>query len=266
MIDLHQGDCLAVMPRMPARSYDVVVTSPPYNLKIKYGTYRDNLPYKDYLSWTDRWVREAARVLDDDGSLFVVVADLPRNLNLSDDVSRVARRHLVLQNRIVWVKSIHVRGRTHGHHRPTTSPRYLDVTHETILHFTRRGDVPLDRHAEGVGVPYTDPRNETRYKHRNKLRCAGTPWHIPSKTICGGRGSWGHPATFPVGVPSRCIRLHGLRPHLRVLDPFAGVGSTGVAAKRLDVECTLIELDEEYCEVARQRIAAASDKAQAMMF
>lgn len=263
--DIIQGDCLEILPTLTAHSFDVVVTSCPYNLGIDYKTYKDNLPYEDYLDWTDRWLALVARVLTHDGSLFVNVADLPRNLNLSSDLAHLAQRHLTLQNKIMWCKSVHVKGRTHGHHRPTTSPRYLDVTHEHIFHLTHKGAVPLDRHGEGVGVPYTDKANETRYKHRNKLRCPGSVWFVPQPTITGGMRDK-HPATFPVKLAEKCIRLHGVREGMKVLDPFGGIGSTGVACKSIGVDCTLIEIDPEYCEVARRRIEAASAKVQMMMF
>lgn len=262
--DVIQGDCTQILATMPAASFDCVVCSPPYNLGVAYNSYADDLPYSDYLAWTHSWLAQVSRVLHQEGSVFVVVADLPRNLHLSSDLTRIAEEnHLVLQNKIVWVKSIHVKGRTHGHHRPTTSPRYLDVTHEQVLHFTRRGDVKLDRHAEGVGVPYSDPANETRYKHRNTLRCPGTTWYLPHTTR-QGRGR--HPATFPAALAEKCIRLHGVREGLKVLDPFGGSGTVGLACKRLGVHCTLIEIDEGYCSLARRRVEACSDKVQRVMF
>lgn len=264
MIRVHQGDCVGVMASLSDDSIDVCVCSPPYNLGVPYTSYDDDRPYADYLAWTETWVQEVARVLHQDGSVFVIVADLPRNPHLSSDVVRIAQdAGFVTQNKIVWVKSVHVKGRTHGHLRPTTSPRYLDVTHEHVLHLTKRGDVPIDRHAEGVGVPYADKSNETRYKHRNKLRCPGSVWYVPQPTR-NGRAR--HPAAFPVKLAEKCLRLHGVREGLKVLDPFGGSGTVGVAAKRCGCDCTLIELDPGYCEHARRRVEAASDLVQRVMF
>ena len=51
------GDCLDVLPALPPPSVGVVVTSPPYNLGIKYRSYQDDMPRTEYLNWTDRWLR-----------------------------------------------------------------------------------------------------------------------------------------------------------------------------------------------------------------
>jgi DNA modification methylase len=64
----------------------------------------------------------------------------------------------------------------------------------------------------------------------------------------------GHPAPFPVALVERLIRFYGF-PGCHVLDPFAGSGTTGVAAARLGCRATLVEVDAGYCELAAKRIA-----------
>ncbi|MEO8522007.1 MAG: DNA methyltransferase, partial [Acidobacteriota bacterium] len=61
------GDCLEVLAALPRRSVSVMVTSPPYNLGIRYRTYDDTLPRAGYLEWTGRWVAAAREVLDTEG-------------------------------------------------------------------------------------------------------------------------------------------------------------------------------------------------------
>ena len=61
-IKFFLGDCLEVLGRLPERSVDVVVTSPPYNLGMQYRTYDDGKPQQDYLDWTGRWVAAVARI------------------------------------------------------------------------------------------------------------------------------------------------------------------------------------------------------------
>ena len=260
------GDCLEVLPTLEQGTFDCVLTSPPYNLKINYGTYKDNLPYEKYLEWCGRWLSECKRVLRPEGSLFLVAADLPRNLHLTSDLTQVAKSvGYTLQNRVIWAKSVAVQGKTYGHHRPTTSPRYLDVTHETILHLSHDGGVNLDRHAEGVGVPYADPRNAFRNQHDRTTRCPGSIWFIPQPTITGGSRSK-HPATFPVSLALRCLRLHGVGPDSAVLDPFGGTGTTACAAKRLGAACISIELDPRWADYADRRVAAYQEKHQGTLF
>ena len=62
-IRLYLGDCLTVLPELEAHSIGVIVTSPPYNLGIKYRSYSDDMPRTEYLNWTDRWIRAASRVM-----------------------------------------------------------------------------------------------------------------------------------------------------------------------------------------------------------
>src|SRR4029453_9229281 len=76
-LDLYLADCLEVFRRQPAQSVDVIVTSPPYNLGIRYSTYQDRLTREEYLQWTDEWIAAAARVLRPEGSLFLNVGARP---------------------------------------------------------------------------------------------------------------------------------------------------------------------------------------------
>ena len=73
----YLSDCLDVFAQLPARSVDVIVTSPPYNLGIQYNQYQDTLSRADYLQWTNAWVGAAARVLRPEGSLFLNVGAKP---------------------------------------------------------------------------------------------------------------------------------------------------------------------------------------------
>jgi site-specific DNA-methyltransferase (adenine-specific) len=68
---LYGEDCISGIPfRVEAGSVDVTVTSPPYNLGIRYRTYKDSLSLEKYLAWTVEWTRVVRNALRDDGSLF----------------------------------------------------------------------------------------------------------------------------------------------------------------------------------------------------
>src|SRR5689334_6957687 len=75
--DFYLDDCLEVFRRLEPRSVDVIVTSPPYNLGIRYNKYEDSLSQTDYLEWTSAWIAAAARVLTPEGSLFLNVGTRP---------------------------------------------------------------------------------------------------------------------------------------------------------------------------------------------
>ena len=102
----YLADCIDVFKQMPAGSVDVIVTSPPYNLGVRYNTYQDTLSGADYLSWTSAWVGAAARVLHPQGSLFLNVGARPSDPWTALDVAQAVRPHLRLQNVIHWIKSI----------------------------------------------------------------------------------------------------------------------------------------------------------------
>jgi site-specific DNA-methyltransferase (adenine-specific) len=82
-------------------------------------------------------------------------------------------------------------------------------------------------------------------------------WFIPYDTVQSKAEKFDHPAGFPVELPARCIKLHGLRPDLMVLDPFLGTGTTLVAAQALGCRSIGIEIDRKYVEIAMQRLKEA---------
>lgn len=266
-VRLVHGDFLEHAPQaVEPRSIDVIVTSPPYNFDIGYSKYKDDLPREEYLAWTDRWAAEAKRCLAEKGSLFLNVGVRPSEPWGAWEVANVFRRHFVLQNVIHWIKSIAISKRdvgnypgitqdvTVGHYKPINSDRYVNDQHEYLFHFTHNGDVELDRLA--VGVPYQDASNAERWKKGGSgLHCRGNTWFVPYPTIKYRAKDRPHPASFPVALPERCLRLHGAVQVRRVMDPFVGLGSTALAAARMGLDCIGFDLDENYLEVARQRLA-----------
>ena len=259
----YHSDCLDVFAQLPARSVDVIVTSPPYNLGIQYNQYQDTLSRSDYLQWTNAWVAAAARVLRPEGSLFLNVGAKPTDPWTALDVAQAVRPHLQLQNIIHWVKSIAIersaagltRDLAVGHYKPINSDRFVNDCHEFIFHFTPRGSTSLDRLA--LGVPYQDQSNVGRWRAGAKgVRCRGNTWFIPYETIQRRDRDRPHPATFPSRLPEQCLRLHGLARTEVVMDPFMGLGSTAVACARVGVGFIGAELDEAYLKVALERTSA----------
>ena len=262
-VRLVVGDSVAGMAQMPERCVDVIVTSPPYNLKKAYRTYDDSMPREEYLAWTREWAAAASRVLAESGSLFLNVGGPPKDPWVPFDVLAVFREHLALQNVIHWVKSIAVEPNgdprkvaTFGHYQPIQSPRYLNACHEFIFHLTHKGDVELDRAA--VGVPYQDKSNVSRWKAAAKdVHCRGNTWFIPYETIQSRDKERPHPATFPAKLPEMCVRLHGLARVKLAMDPFLGLGSSAVACARLGVPFIGFDLDAGYVDEAASRVAKA---------
>ena len=264
-VRLYHGDCVEVLPALEPRSIGAVVTSPPYNLGIRYRTYDDNLPRTEYLNWTDRWIRALAGSLNDQASFFLNVGAKPTDPWIALEVAQVARRYFRLQNTIHWVKSIAIdrdavgpsagidRDVAVGHYKPINSDRFVNDCHEFIFHFSPGGRTRIDRRA--VGVPYQDPSNIKRWAGAaDGKRCRGNTWFVPYDTIQSRDRDRPHPASFPEKIPDQCLRLHGIGRAGTVLDPFLGLGSTGVAAVRLGLDFVGIEMDAHYLKEAVLRL------------
>ena len=255
MNNIFQADCVAGMRKhLPDRCVDVIVTSPPYNIGVRYNSHDDNLPFGEYLDWMEEVAVECRRVLREDGSFFFNIGDRASDELRSLQVAERVGRHFHLQNTIHWIKSIAApeEGVNMGHYKPVNSRRYLNNCHEYIFHFTPTGAVPLDKLA--IGVPYQDKSNIGRWKAAKRdCRDRGNTWYIPYQTVASAKP---HPAAFPDRLPEMCILLHGLRPDppLLVLDPFAGTGTTPLAAKRLGCRYVGFEKDAGYVAIARRRL------------
>jgi site-specific DNA-methyltransferase (adenine-specific) len=289
--DLRQQDCIDGMSRLTNESVDLVVTSPPYNLGIRYGEYADRQDRQSYLNWCAQWAAQIRRILRSNGSFFLNVGAAPSNPMLPHQIviELTASGEFVLQNTIHWIKSITIDtkrsdpdvdplsappsrdpnpdakrqmkvdggAKTFGHFKPINSKRFLNDCHEYIFHFTKSGRVEIDRLA--LGVPYQDKSNIARWSHTrgSDLRCRGNTWFIPYETIQSRAKERPHPATFPVQLAEWCIKLHGVSRVHTMLDPFLGIGNSALAAKRCGVKRFIgFEIDETYLAEAKQRLQA----------
>ena len=268
--ELRQEDCLTAMSKLPREHVDLIVTSPPYNLGIRYGKFSDRQDRQSYLRWCSEWAAEIHRVLKLTGSFFLNVGAAPSKPMLPHEMVMTFRELFILQNTIHWIKSIAI-GRqvsrlslrtgvspieqTFGHFKPISSRRFLNDCHEYVFHFTKTGRIGLDRLA--IGVPYQDKSNIARWAHTrgSDLRCRGNTWFIPYETIQSRAKERPHPATFPVQFAEWCIKLHGVSRVETMLDPFLGIGNSAIAAKNLGVKKFIgLEIDEIYLAEAKRRL------------
>lgn len=259
---IYLMDCLEGMKLLDEGCVDVIITSPPYNIGKPYGTYDDKRPREEYLDWMEEIAIEAKRVMHDDASFFLNVGGTLADPWLPIDIAQKFRKHFVLQNLIIWVKSIaiekedmgdypHIAGDIAvGHYRPVQSQRYHHSCFEFIFHFTKSGEVELDKLS--IGIPYQDKSNIRRWKSiKADIRDRGNVWFIPYETIQEARP---HPSVFPVKLPEMCIKDHGLHKVKLVLDPFMGIGTTAIAAIRLGVDFIGFEINPKFVEIANERI------------
>jgi site-specific DNA-methyltransferase (adenine-specific) len=260
---IYATDCLGGMKTIDEKSIDVIVTSPPYNIGKKYKAYHDEKPRDEYLDWIEEVAAESHRILKDEGSFFLNVGGKFTDPWIAIDVANRFRSHFTLQNQIHWIKSIalpkedmgdysHTNATIAvGHYQPINSRKYLSGGHEFIFHFTKFGDVEIDKLS--IGVPYQDKSNIGRWKSANKdLRERGNVWFIPYKTIQESRP---HPTVFPEQLPELCIKLHGYNEKTVVLDPFMGIGTTALACRKLGVNFLGFEIDPSYVEIANEKLS-----------
>ena len=243
---------------------DVIVTSPPYNINKEYGTYKDNKEKDDYLDWLQNVAEASLSVLKESGAFFLNIGNRDPQLPFLI-AERFKEAGYILQNTIHWIKSVSIDpediGKNNGlrnndnisigHFSPIVSHRYLNNLQEYIFHFTKTGNVKIDKLR--VGVTYQDKTNIGRWKTaiRDK-RDRGNVWLIPHLTVQERRP---HPAVFPVKLPQRCIELHGIKPNMLVYDPFMGIGNTALACIRLGVKYIGTEIDAGYIEIANEQIS-----------
>jgi site-specific DNA-methyltransferase (adenine-specific) len=264
---IYQEDCLHFMKKIIRNglSVDVIVTSPPYNINKNYRSYVDKKERNEYLSWLSEIARTSYTILKNEASFFLNVSGAPSDSLLPLEVAKAFfDSGYKLQNTIHWIKSISIekedlaktgsfsqsKNVSLGHFKPIISQRFLNDFHEYIFHFTKDGDVKLDKLA--IGVPYQDKSNIGRWKSsKEDKRDRGNVWFIPYQTI---RKERPHPAIFPERLPYLCIKLHGIKKGMLVYDPFMGIGNTALACIQLNVNFIGTEIDYGYIQSAKERI------------
>jgi site-specific DNA-methyltransferase (adenine-specific) len=268
---IYEENCIDFMQSLNEQNItvDVIVTSPPYNINKEYSTYKDNKTRTEYLSWLHEIAKLSYLILKDDGSFFLNIGSINSDPILPFDVvKKFKEAGYKLQNTIHWIKSISIEkediGKGHGkyedysvgHFKPVNSERFLTDLQEYIFHFTKGGDVKLNKKA--IGVPYQDKTNIGRWKSATEdKRDRGNVWFIPYPTINESRP---HPAVFPEKLPYLCIKLHGVKDGMMVYDPFMGIGTTALACISLEINYLGTETDPEYIKVANEDIERRKNK------
>lgn len=243
------------MDEVPDGSVALVVTSPPYFAGKEYEEHlgRDGVPssYVEYLQMLRDVFEECVRKLEPGGRIAVNVANLGRKpyRSLSSDVIRILQDdlRLLLRGEIVWVKARGAGGSAAwGSYRSAANPVLRDVTERIVVASKGRFDRARSRRRRRAeGLPHRTNTTADEF-----LAATIDVWEIPPESARRVQ----HPAPFPVELPQRLIRLYTYEEDL-VLDPFMGSGSTLVAALRQGRLAVGYDLDPDYVEVARRRVA-----------
>jgi modification methylase len=236
---IHCGDCIQLMKQMPEGSVDLIVTSPPYNIKNStgnglkngsggkwskaqliegYNAHDDNMNHEKYVEWQRACLTEMMRLIPDDGAIFYnhkwrVQGGLLQN---RDDIME----GFPVRQIIIWKRKGGI----------NFNPGYFLPTYEVIYLITK-----------------------PKFKLKQGANKVGDVWEIPQT-----RGI-DHPAPFPVELAQRCIESSNGKV---ILDPFMGSGSAAIAASMLKRQWIGVDISLDYCELARSRILDHRYKAE----
>lgn len=258
-VSLLLGDSLTELKKIPNDVFQLVISSPPYNIGKIYEKRQD---FDLYLSAQEEILKECIRTLKPEGSLVWQVGNyiergevFPLDMYFYPILKKL---DLKLRNRIIWHFD-------HGLH----AKNRLSGRYETLLWFTKSDNYVFN--LDPIRVPSKYP-GKLHYKGEKKGQPSGNPlgknpsdyWKIISdewelgvmdipnvkanhieKTI--------HPCQFPIELIERFVLALTNEGDI-VLDPFSGVGSSGLASLKHNRKTTLIEQDQGYMDITKNRI------------
>lgn len=250
---LFYMDVEKVLDSLPAEPlFDLVVTSPPYNIGKEY---EKKAPLEDYMEWQKRIIEKIYLRLKPTGSICWQVGNyvdegsiIPLDFEFAPIFKELGMQ---LRNRIIWHFG-------HGLH----TKRRFSGRYEVILWYTKGDDYTFN--LDSVRIPSKYP-GKRYFKGPNKGKLSGNPlgknpedvWDVPN-VKSNHIEKTEHPCQFPVGLIERLV-LSMTNPDELVFDPFAGASSTGVAAivhGRVFWGCEIVK---QYVEISKQRLQSAQD-------
>lgn len=260
MVTLH-ADALQACQQLPSDHFALILTSPPYNIGKSYET---QVGLDTYLAAQTVVIEQLVRLLRADGSICWQVGNyvdngevFPLDIYFYPIFKRLG---LHLRNRVVW----------HFNHGLHASKRFSG-RYEMLLWFTKTDQYVFN--LDPVRVPSKYP-GKLHYKGDKRGQPSGNPlgknpsdfwellqeewtecvWEIPN-VKANHTEKTSHPCQFPVELVERCV-LAMTNEHDWVLDPFAGSGSTLIAAAKHDRRAVGIDHEQAYVQLAQDRLHA----------
>jgi site-specific DNA-methyltransferase (adenine-specific) len=236
-----KGDCLKLFKTIPDNSVDVCFADPPFNLKKKYTSYQDSRGLQEYLDWCEKWIFEMVRITKPTGSIFV--HNIPKWLTYyASFLNKIADfRHW-----IAWDAPTAPMGKT------------LQPAHYGILFYTKKlkdAKIYEIRHPhkrdrkQGYLLKDYGGKKDGLHPFGPLVSDVWTDIH----RIKHNKKRDDHPCQLPVHLLERIILMTTDENDI-VFDPFSGTGTTAIAAKQLGRQYIGFELDEQYVNIAKNKI------------
>ncbi len=221
-------------------SIDLIITSPPYNVDIKYNSHNDKLSYQEYLNFCAKWLAQCYQWLKNDGR-FCLNIPLDKNKDgqqsVGADITTIAKEvGFKYHSTIVWNEGNISRRTAWGSWMSASAP-YVIAPVELILILYKNNWKKVS------GSQKSDITREEFMDWTNGI------WTFSGES----KKKIGHPAPFPLELPRRCIKLFSFVDDT-ILDPFMGSGTTLISAFLNNRKSIGIEYDKTYCELAKKRL------------
>lgn len=253
------GDTLENLKKLEDGKFDLIITSPPYNVGKEYETKKS---IETYLEEQEEVIAELIRVTSSTGSICWQVGNYVNKgeiFPLDIFYYQIFKKHnLKLRNRIIW----------HFGHGLHASNRFSG-RYEAILWFTKTNNYIFN--LDNVRVPSKYP-GKRHFKGPKKGELSGNPngknpsdvweilvrdwenevWDIPN-VKSNHPEKTEHPCQFPIELVERCV-LALTDEGGWILDPYVGVGSTIIASLKNNRNAIGIEKEKKYVEIAKNRI------------
>jgi len=234
------GDSEEVLKKLPDNCVDLVFTSPPYNFGLEYQKQDDDHRWEDYFDKLFKIFDECVRVLKYGGRIIVNVQPLFSDYVPSHHMisNFFISRKLIWRGEILWEKNnYNCKYTAWGSWKSPSNP-YLKYTWEFLEIFCK-GTLKKEGERENMDISADEFKK----------------WVVSKWSIAPERKmkEYGHPAMFPEGLVERVLKLFSFRKDI-ILDPFNGVGTTSVVAKKLGRRYMGIDNSNAYCLTAKKRI------------
>ena len=243
MLELNQIyniDCLQGLKQIDDNSIDLIFTSPPYNFGMNYSEYDDKKKWNEYFAWLNKVWIECKRVLKSGGRLCVNIQPLFSDYIPSHHIisNQLLSLGLLWKGEILWEKNnYNCKYTAWGSWKSPSSP-YLKYTWEFIEIFCK-DKLKKKGLKENIDITGDEFKQWVLAK-----------WSIaPEKRM----KEYAHPAMFPEELVSRILKLFSYKDDI-ILDPFNGAGTTTKVAHKLGRRYIGLDIDEQYCETARNRL------------